>query len=124
LNIKLIIMKRIEENTKNMDIVQLSKIAKRYGFDNVIKFADWVEDNNIGDVLFGLDQEDIEKGKEINKDSLNYKTTMLALEIISMPEMVNEKDIESITNDKWLELSRKVRDNKKINKNKDQSLND
>lgn len=44
-----------------MDIIELQKIAKRYGFNNVLSFTSCVEDNDLGEVLFGRDQEDARK---------------------------------------------------------------
>lgn len=91
------------------DLNELYKIAKKYGFNDVIKFSTWVEDNNLGEILFGKDQEDIENNKEdIDKDSMAYRSTILALDILSLPE-VKKTNLNNITSDQWLKWSRKVK---------------
>ena len=91
------------------DINQLQKIASKYGFQDVLKFAAWVEDNGLGQILFGKDQEEIENGiEDIDKDTMKYRSTILALDILSLPE-VKETNLDNITTDQWLKWSRKVR---------------
>ena len=91
------------------DLNQLHKIALKYGFRDILKFSDWIEDNDLGGILFGKDQEDIENNKEdIDKDSMRYKSTMLALDILSLPE-VKKANLDNITFDQWLKWSRKAR---------------
>lgn len=100
-----------------MDIIELQKIAKRYGFKNVLSFASWVEDNDLGEVLFGRDQEEIETGKgEIDKNSMKYRTTMLALDILLSPEL-KDTNLDNITLDQLLNLSRKVKGKKDLKRN-------
>ena len=94
------------------DLYQLYKIALKYGFKDVLQFAAWIEDNDLGEILFGRDQEDIENNKEdIDKDSIKYKSTMLALDILSLPE-VKKTNLDNITSDQWLKLSRKAKHNR------------
>lgn len=101
------------EQLKTIDLFDLQKIAQKYGFIDILQFSEWVEDNNLGDILFGKDQEEIESGKEdIDKDSMTYRTTMLALDILSLPEVKNTNP-DNITFDQWLKWSRKVRDKRK-----------
>ena len=93
------------------DLYQLHKIALKYGFKDVLKFAVWVEDNDLGEILFGKDQEDIENNKEdSDKDSMKYRSTILALDILSLPE-VKKANLDNITSDQWLKWSRKARHN-------------
>lgn len=88
------------------DLDELQAIAQKFGFKNVIEFSTWVEDNNLGEILFGKDQEDIESGKEdIDKDSMSYKSTTLALDILSLPD-VKTADLENVTFNQWLKWSR------------------
>ena len=96
------------------DLKELQEIAEKYGFKDLLQFADWVEDNDLGKTLFGKDQEEIENGKEeIDKDTLHYKSTNLALEILSLPE-IKKKDPEKISFDQWLKLARKVKTKRNI----------
>ena len=91
------------------DLVELQKAAQKYGFKDILNFATWIEDNNLGEILFGKDQEEIESGKEdIDKNSMTYRSTMLALDILSLPEVKNA-NLDNITSDQWLKWSRKVR---------------
>lgn len=94
------------------DLKELQEIAEKYGFKNAIQFAAWVEDNGLGEILFGQDQEDIESGKEeIDKDSMKYKSITLALDILSLSEVKNA-NLENVTFDQWLKWSRKVKNNR------------
>jgi len=96
-----------------IDIIELQKVAQKYGFKDVLQFSTWVEDNGLGEILFGKDQEEIESGKEdIDKDSMKYRSTMLALDILSLPE-VKSANLDNITFDQWLKWSRKIKDKKK-----------
>ena len=97
------------------DLNQLHKIAKKYGFRDILKFSSWVEDNDLGEILFGKDQEDIENNKEdIDKDSMKYKSIMLALDILALPE-VKKANLDKITSEQWLKWSRKAKRNKLAN---------
>ena len=97
------------------DLHQLNEIAKKYGFQNVLKFAAWVEDNNLGEILFGKDQEDIQNNiEDIDKDSMTYRSTILALDILSLPE-VKKVNLDNITSDQWLKWSRKAKHRGKKN---------
>lgn len=106
----------------NVDLKKFKEIAEQYGFSNVLEFATWVEDNNLGEILFGKDQEDIEReekelmeGKEIkviDKDSIAYKSTILALDILSLPE-VKRANLHNATTAQWLKWSRKARNKRK-----------
>lgn len=96
-----------------IDIQGLEKIAQKYGFKNVLQFSDWVEDNGLGEILFGKDQEEIDSGKEdIDKDSMTYRSTILALEILSIPD-VRDINHDDTTFDQWLELSRNIKNKRR-----------
>lgn len=102
------------------DLRELQKIAEKYGFKNVLEFSTWVEDNGIGEILFGKDQEDIENGiengiEDIDKDSMTYKSTILALDILSLPE-VKKANLDNITFSQWLEWSRKAKNKREAYK--------
>lgn len=95
------------------NLIELHKIAQKYGFNDILQFSAWVEDNDLGEILFGKDQEEIDNGKEnIDKDSMRYKSTTLALDILSLPEVKNA-DLDKITFDQWLKWSRKARNRRK-----------
>ena len=97
-----------------IDLNQLHKTALKYGFRDVLKFSEWVEDNDLGEILFGKDQEDIENNKEdIDKDSMKYRSTILALDILSSPE-VKKANLDNTTSDQWLKWSRKAKHNKPL----------
>lgn len=99
----------MDKVTEMINLGELQKIAEKYGFKNVLQFSEWAEDNNLGEILFGQDQEDIESGKEeINKNSMSYKSTTLALEILSLPE-VKKADLDNVTFNQWLKWSRKAK---------------
>lgn len=107
------INKSIRARLQMIDIKELQEIAEKYGFKNPLEFALWVEDNGLGEILFGQDQEDIESGKEeIDKDSMKYRSTTLALDILSLPEVKN-KNLDNVTFDQWLKWSRKAKNSKK-----------
>ena len=98
------------------DLKELQEIAEKYGFKDILKFATWVEDNDLGEILFGRDQEEIENGKEeIDKGSMTYKSKTLALDILSLPEVKNV-NLDNITFSKWLEWSRKAKSRKEMYK--------
>lgn len=103
----------LNESQMPIDLIELQKIAQKYGFKDVLKFSEWVEDNNLGEIFFGKDQEDIENGKEdIDKDSMTYRSTMLALEILHLPEVKNA-NLDHATLDQWLKWSRKVKNKRR-----------
>lgn len=96
-----------------VDLKNLQEIAQKYGFKNVLEFSTWAEDNNLGEILFGRDQEDIENGKEeTDKDSMSYKSTILALDILSLPE-VKRANLDNVTFGQWLKWSRKAKNKRK-----------
>ena len=98
-------------NPKNF--IELHKIAQKYGFNDILQFSAWVEDNDLGEILFGKDQEEIDNGKEdIDEDSMRYRSTTLALDILLLPEVKNA-NLDNITFDQWLKWSRKIRNKRK-----------
>lgn len=107
-------MSIINSKMSSVGLKDLQEIAQKYGFKNVLEFSAWAEDNNIGEILFGRDQEDIENGiEEIDKDSMSYKSTILALDILSLPE-VKRANLDNATFNQWLKWSRKAK-NKRQN---------
>lgn len=53
-----------------------------------------------------------EEEGDIDKDNMTYRSTMLALDILSLPEVKNANP-DSITFDQWLKWSRKVKNKRK-----------
>ena len=102
------------DRPNQINLIELHKIAQKYGFNDILQFSAWVEDNDLGEILFGKDQEEIDNGKEdIDKDGMIYRSTTLALDILSLPEVKNANP-DNVTFDQWLKWSRKAR-NKRTN---------
>ncbi len=97
----------------DIELKELGILSKRYGFNNILDFSVWVEDNNLADAL-GIKGEDEEEDEEDeikeDKNSRKYRAKVFALEILSLPEVQKElKDNSVTTLDKWEEWARKVR---------------
>ena len=104
---------------------ELGILAKKYvqnskmlSFNNILDFSLWVEDNNLAETL-GIKGEEDEEDEEIikeDKNSRKYRTKVLALKILQLPEVQKElkqnPDIHTgnIYTDKWQEWARKARD--------------
>jgi hypothetical protein len=100
---------------KDIGFKELGILAKRYGFNNILDFSVWVEDNNLANAL-GIKGEDEEEEIIEDTNSRTYKTKVLALEILSLPEVQKElKESDNISLAKWEKWAMKVRD-KKIKK--------
>src|SRR3989344_981675 len=80
-----------EKMENNFGFKELGILAKKYGFNNIIHFASWVEDNNLAETLGikGEDEEDDETIEE-DKNSRKYKAKILALKILQLPEVQKE----------------------------------
>lgn len=94
----------------DIELKELGLLSKRYGFNNILDFSVWVEDNNLADAL-GIKGEDEEEYEiKEDKNSRKYRTKVFALEILSLPEVQKELKENSVTTlDKWEEWARKVR---------------
>lgn len=96
----------------NIGFKELWILAKKYGFDNILDFSLWVEDNNLAETLGikGEYEEDDEIIEE-DKNSRKYRTKVLALKILQLPEVQKElKQNPDIKIDKWQEWARKARE--------------
>ena len=97
---------------KNVGFKELGILAKKYGFNNILDFSLWVEDNNLAETLGikGEDEEDDETIEE-DKNSRKYRTKILALKILQLPEVQKElKQNPDIHINKWQEWARKARE--------------
>jgi hypothetical protein len=93
----------------NVGFKELGILAKKYGFNNILDFSLWVEDNNLVDVL-GIRGEDDEEIVEEDKTGRKYRAKVSALKILQLPEVQKElKENPDIHIDKWKEWARKVR---------------
>ncbi len=91
---------------------KLGILAKKYGFNNILDFSSWVEDNNLAETL-GIRGEE-EEDEEIIEEDINsrkYKAKILALKILQLPEVQKElKQNSDIHINKWQEWARKARE--------------
>lgn len=97
---------------KYVGFKELGILAKKYGFNNILDFALWVEDNHLVDILGLRGEEDEEDDEFVEEDtnSRKYRAKVLALKILQLPDVQQElKENSDIHIDKWKEWARKVR---------------
>lgn len=99
---------------------ELGILAKKYGFNNILDFSLWVEDNNLAETLGIKGEEDEEDGEIIEEDKNNrkYRAKVLSLKILQLPEVQKElkqnPDIHTDKCTKQLKLSKNGQEKQEI----------